>query len=231
MNFKLNYKPSDSYSAVTEQELRLKQLLSSEGIPFTFQQKFHLSNQWYIIDFFIANTILLECSATSMMKHDVALKQKALQLELKGSHLRKYVSHPIWVLFESQKPIGTQLLTTLHRLMPSVDRILTSLAMFFENLQGYFRNILNFSTSNQLKVSVFPKYSPRILPSNDYTGKFPHNQMFPDFHLFVYFDNGLNIQTPQKIYDIPLSESTNLINNYSLEVKEKFFERSEVFQS
>jgi hypothetical protein len=166
-----------------------------------------------------------------MVKHDVALKQKALQLELKGSHLRKYLSHPIWVFFESQKPIGTQLLTTLHRLMPSVDRILTSLAMLFENLQGYFRNTPNFSTSNQLKASIFSKFSPQILPSNDYTDKFPQTQLFLNSHSFVYSDNGLDIQIPQKICEISLAESVNLVNNYSPEEKKKFIERSEVFQS
>jgi len=154
MNVSLNYKSSRKISAITEQELFLKQRLSQEGIPFTFQQEFHLNDQCYIIDFFIANTIVLECSSTSMIRYNTALKQKALQLEFKSSQLKKRFSYPIWVLLESQRPIGSSLITTLIRLMPSVDRFLTSSAMLFEDLRGITTTV---GTNSNIKHTPPPK--------------------------------------------------------------------------
>ncbi len=158
MNINLNYKSSDKRSTTTEQELFLRQRLSQEEVPFTFQQEFHLKDRWYIIDFFIANTILLECSSTSMVRHNAALKQKALQLELKCSQLKKWFSFPIWVLFESQRPIGSSLITTLTRLMPSVDYFLTSSAKLIEDLRGLISNCEGKNRMKSVSSSNFCIY-------------------------------------------------------------------------
>lgn len=123
---KLNKKLSLQLSSITTQELAVGQLLLLEDIPFTFQQRFQLSDRYYVIDFFIKNFILLECSFSTMYKVNTAFKQKAIHLEAKCVQLKKDYGYPFLVLFESIKPVCTTLLTTLHRLMPSVDRILTS---------------------------------------------------------------------------------------------------------
>ncbi len=126
MYSKLNKKLSPVFSSITTQELAVRQLLLQAKIPFTFQQKFQLSDRYYVIDFFIKNIILLECSFSTMYKVNTAFKQKAIHLEAKCVQLKKDYGYPFLVLFESIKPVCVKLLATLHRLMPSVDRILTS---------------------------------------------------------------------------------------------------------
>ncbi len=126
MNLKLNKKLSPIFSSMTTQELSVRQLLLQANIPFIFQQRFQLSDRYYVIDFFIKNFILLECSFSTMYKVNTAFKQKAIHLEAKCVQLKKEYDYLFLVLFESIKPVCTKLLTTLHRLMPSIDRILTS---------------------------------------------------------------------------------------------------------
>lgn len=134
MYSKLNKKFSPVLPSMTTQELAVRQLLLQSDISFTFQQKFQLSDRYYVIDFFIKNFILLECSFSTMYKVNSAFKQKAIHLEAKCIQLKKEYGYPFLVLFESIKPVCTTLLTALRRLMPSVDRILTSRLYLLEIL-------------------------------------------------------------------------------------------------
>lgn len=135
-----NKKFSNKPFAVTEQELSIRNILLHEGIPFIEQKEFRLNARRFIVDFFIAHSFLLECSSTTMYKYDIALRQKAIQLEVKCFLLKKHFFYPIWVLFESKRPIGDRLLNTLYLSMPSVDKILTSRYQLLEVLQGIFKS-------------------------------------------------------------------------------------------
>lgn len=227
MDFDLNYKLSGLNSAVTEQELVLKQLLFREGISFTFQQKFNLSNQWYVVDFLIANSLLLECSATNMFKHDVALKQKALQLETKCSHLKTCTSYPFWVLFESQRPIGTHLLTTLYRLMPSIDRLLTSSAMVLENLLGFISENEIFHKSKTEDSSFYSSSSSLGPSSRTYTSNSLQNPLLGEKISFLTSDSVSSSQLRRFPDKFPLSSSSCLLNIYSQVLKKNFKDRNE----
>ncbi|PWI47912.1 hypothetical protein CEE45_09055 [Candidatus Heimdallarchaeota archaeon B3_Heim] len=153
MNSKLNKKLSNFSSSITDQELAVKQLLLHNDISFVMHQKLHLNDRYYIIDFMINNSILLECSFTTMYRVGVALKQKSLQLERKYSQLKTTYPNQFWVLFESTKPISSQLLTTLKRLMPSVDQLLTSqkqLLEIYRILRASPQKSSQFNFANQL---------------------------------------------------------------------------------
>ena len=126
MSSKTNKKLSNKSPSLTDQELAVKQLLLYHHIPFTIHQKLLLNDRYYVVDFFINNSILLECSCTTMHRVGVALKQKALQLESKFSKLKTIYPYQFWVLFESNRGISYRLSTTLRHLMPSIDHFLTS---------------------------------------------------------------------------------------------------------
>lgn len=116
-----------SPSRMTWQELRIRQLLEAESIPFECQKVFRVNGRRFIVDFFIDEEVILECSATSMKKYQVAIRHKAIQLEAKCSLLSDVFSFRFWVLFHAPQPLSTLFLRNLSRLMPSVDQIFTSL--------------------------------------------------------------------------------------------------------
>lgn len=174
-----NKKFSNKPFVVTEQELSIRNILLHEGIPFIEQKEFRLNARRFIVDFFIAHSFLLECSSTTMYKYDIALRQKAIQLEVKCFLLKKYFFYPIWVLFESKRPIGDHLLNTLYLSMPSVDKILTSRYQLLEVLQGIFRscyfnqlftNLISFNkqlkSSNGIDKENIKTIDPRKIPSS-----------------------------------------------------------------
>lgn len=111
---------------MTLQESQIYHLLQADSISFECQKVFQIDNRRFIVDFFIENRLILECTSTSMKKFQVAFRQKAIQLEEKCSHLSEVYDFPIWVLFEAPRHISIQFLQTLIRLMPSVEKIFTS---------------------------------------------------------------------------------------------------------
>ena len=141
MNSFPNKKLSQDSFRVTPQEQYLKYLFNSEAIPFVSQQAFPLPDRSYIVDFFIADRLLLECTQTSAHAYQVALRQKAVHLEAKSLVLKRAYEYPIWVLFESLHPISSQLVSRLVRLMPSVDRIFTDPFRLLESLQHFCRDL------------------------------------------------------------------------------------------
>ena len=139
MNFDNDENSSPSFSCITWQELQLRQLLLSEGIPFEFQKVFSLPDCQYIADFFLPNKTILECSSTNMLKFQIPLRKKAIHLENKSANLKK--QHPsltIWVLFETYRPILEPFTHTLIRLMPSVDYVFFSQEELLEHLRKNF---------------------------------------------------------------------------------------------
>ncbi|PWI48457.1 hypothetical protein CEE45_06910 [Candidatus Heimdallarchaeota archaeon B3_Heim] len=139
MESQINKNFSPRSSCTTWQELQLKQLMHSENIPFEFQKIFSLPDRHYIVDFFLPQQTILECSFSSMEKYYVAFRNKAVSLEAKSLQLKKhYSSLTMWVLFETHSPILEPLTYTLIRLMPSVDHIFFSQQALCEHLQRYF---------------------------------------------------------------------------------------------
>lgn len=127
-----------SPSRSTWQELQIRQLLESEGISFEFQKVFPLTDRRYIIDFFLSQSVILECASTAMQKYQVPLRKKAIHLEAKSLQLKNYYPNFfIWVLFETHQPILAPFSQTLIRLMPSVDQVFFSQQELKETLQHY----------------------------------------------------------------------------------------------
>ncbi len=119
---------------MTLQESQIYHLLQAGSIFFECQRVFRIGDRHFIVDFFIDDKIILECTSTSMKKFQVSLRQKAIQLEEKCSHLSKIFGYPVWILFEAPRSISTQFLQTLTCLLPSVERIFTSNQQFIESL-------------------------------------------------------------------------------------------------
>jgi len=215
----LNKKCFGISTSITPQELKIVQLLQHLEIPFLFQQKFQLSDRYYILDFFIDDSILLECSFTAMYKVDVALKLKALQLEAKFVQLKKKYNNSFWVLFEAIKPINTHLLTTLQRLMPSVNVILTSRNELLEKLRGFLlkhhnSNEVNAHSSvlflfNSVNDPIFAKYCTKSFHKSSKQKYCPYN-ISKNIHYKQL------LQQPQ---NSTFSKNIGLCNNYSQNMK------------
>ena len=135
-----NKNVSTSPARSTWQELQIRQLLESEGIPFEFQKVFLLPDRRYIIDFFLSQSVILECASTAMHKYQVPLRKKAIHLEAKSLQLKHYFPNfSIWVLFETHRPILAPFSHTLIRLMPSINQIFFSRQALKEALQMNFQ--------------------------------------------------------------------------------------------
>lgn len=207
---------------VTTQELYLKQILTTEAISFEFQKEFVFSDRSYVVDFFLEQKTLLECSYTRSLKYDVALRHKAILLEVKTAFIKQFHNYPMWVLLESERPIGTHFYKTLQKLMPSVDEILTSRNELLENLQGYFRKNKNsyivspflyaFSLLDSIEDHSFDRYCS-ISSSNSSVQNYCSYIMSKD----NYYK--LLIQQPQ---NPPFTRCKRLLNNYSQNLKKKF---------
>lgn len=111
---------------MTWQELKVKQLLESENIPFECQKVFRIGKRRFIVDFLLHSHIILECSSTSMHKYQVPLRKKAIHLQAKIVQLSSAFGYPVWVLLEATQLIGERFYQTLIELMPSVIQIFTS---------------------------------------------------------------------------------------------------------
>lgn len=215
---------------VTTQEMHLKHILTREGIPFTFQKQFRFPDRWYIVDFFIADQLILECSQTRAFKYEVALRHKAIYLEAKCVHLKRFYDYPIWILFESYRPIGELLYQTLERLMPSVDQIITSSDELLEFLREYFSK--NKISNDQRFSSSLPFSSHHTLqPTFGNLRQFtPHNLSTQNYCPYIWHKNNDYRQLIQQPQVPPFTMKNCLFNNYSHNLKKKFIERSEVFK-
>ena len=221
-------KSSGSFSCKTPQELKLKQLLTTLGIPFELQKQLTFPDRSYVVDFFLASHLILECSQTWSFKYEVALRHKAILLEAKCSYLKRFHPFPIWVLFESARPIGELFNQTLERLMPSVDRILKSISMFLENLQGYFRKNQNFHPHKRAFSASFSASSPK----NDSYTKIHHfppdNSSIQNLGAYIWSERSNNRGCPPILrYFSSMSPNRPPIN-YSHIMKKEFIERPEV---
>lgn len=227
----LNKKCFGISTSITPQELNIIQLLQHLEIPFLFQQKFQLSDRYYILDFFIDDSILLECSFTSMYKVDVALKLKALQLEAKFVQLKKKYNYSFLVLFEAIKPINTPLLTTLQRLMPSVHKILTSRNELIERLGGFFQKHLNSHKVNAHSSVLFSLDSvndPFSAKNRSKSFLDLSTQFYCPYNIFKINKNRQLLQQPQ---NSPFIKKDCLFKNYSHKLNKKFEGKFEVFKS
>ena len=141
MKSKNNKSFSSHSSCTTWQELQIKQLLDLENISFEFQKEFSLPDRCYIVDFFLPQQTVLECSFTSMDRYQVAFHNKAISLEAKGFQLKKHNSHlTLWVLLETHHSISEPLTQRLIRLMPSVNKVFFSKQALHEHLQRHSRS-------------------------------------------------------------------------------------------
>lgn len=136
---KPNKKVFPKFASMTWQELAVKQLLLEEDIPFVQQKKIPLRGCHVVVDFEIANKILLEVSATRMHRHGVSLKLKALQIEVKYARIRKEYPYQLWVLFESTRRVQRRLFNGLLRRLPSTDRLFTSRSRLRKMLQRHVK--------------------------------------------------------------------------------------------
>ncbi len=221
--------PSSSFR-VTPQELDLKQNLTTEGIPFVFQKEFTFSDRSYIVDFFLVHQILLECSYTRSFKYDVALRHKAISLEAKTAFIKQYYPYPMWVLFESERPIGTQFYHTLQKFTPSIDEIFTSRIELLEYLQAYF-GILNHSSSQNPFSPTFLLLDSNKEPlSDNYRAISSHGSSDQYSCPYNSSKNKHFKQSNQQYHNSPSFERNHQFNNYSQILKKRSSEKSEVFQ-
>ncbi len=216
-------------SRVTTQEMHLKHILTREAIPFTFQKQFRFPDRWYVVDFFIADQLVLECSQTRAFKYEVALRHKAIYLEAKCSHLKRFYDYPIWILFESYRPIGELLYQTLERLMPSVDQIITSSAELREYLREYFfKN--KFSTASKLSFSSSSSSHSILKPSFETLNRnISHNLSTQNYYSYILPESKFYRQPMFQPRDFSCTSPKNLCNNYSHKLKKNFSKKSEGF--
>jgi hypothetical protein len=166
-----------------------------------------------------------------MFKYQIPLRKKAIYLEAKSSQLKKYFSHlSIWILFETCQPILEPFFRTLVRLMPSVDKILTSSNELLEYLQIFFKDRLNSSSRDSFSTAFFSLYyyqEPSFTKHS--VGSFHESPV----QNYCPYNNSKNkyfrepIQQPQTT---PLTMNNCLFNNYSHNLKKNFINRSEVFK-
>ncbi len=215
---------------VTTQEMHLKHILTREAIPFIFQKQFRFPDRWYVVDFFIADQLVLECSQTRAFKYEAALRHKAIYLESKCVHLKRFYDYPIWVLFESYRPIGELLYQTLERLMPSVDQISTSSSKLLEYLREYFsKNKIStdskLSSSSSSSSHTIQKPTFEILSRND-----SHTFSTQNSCSYILPDSNYDRQPTSQPRKFSFISSKRLCNNYSHKLKKTIIERSEGFQ-
>ena len=215
MNSVSNKKFSSVSSRTTSQEFKLNQIFIKENIPFQFQKIFSFSDHYYIVDFFIDHSIILECSYTQSFSHHIALRHKAKLLESKFSNLKSNYMYPIWVLFESERLITPRFIQTLKRFMPSVDQIFTSILDLREKIQvelGIIRNcelrISNLHTLN-CEYSSFNKL--KSIDSNFLI----KNRDFPMLDVVNQSSFAQKKVIGQFNYDSSLFHDVNEVNIYS----------------
>jgi hypothetical protein len=189
-----NKKFSFKSPQMTHQEFTLRQSFIFDNIPFEYQKVFSLSDRFYVVDFFIADSIILECSYTQSFSYHVTLRHKAKLLEQKLAILKREFNHSIWVLLESERPISRRFSRSLKRFMPSVDQIMTSIVSLIEilrvNLSKSSKIAVknsNLSLSNQFFSSnneVIPLNSNNVTKNNSFSQNHGHNNVLHDIYSF-----------------------------------------------
>jgi len=222
---------SSSSFRVTTQELYLKQSFATEGVSFVFQKEFVFPDRSYVIDFFLEELILLECSYTRSFKYEIAFRHKAVLLEAKTSFIKQFHNYPMWVLLEAERPIGTHFYKTLQKLMPSVDEILTSRNELLEKIRVFFKKNMNFLNVSPFSSSVFSLYSYQKPSSNKDSIASLHESTTKNYYPYILFKNKHYGQLLQQPQNSPFTEKNCLFNNYSHKLNKKSTERTEVFIS
>ena len=222
---------SSSSFRVTTQELELKQILTIESIPFVFQKELVFPDRSYIVDFFLVHSILLECSFTKSFKYEVAFRHKAILLEAKTAFIKQFHNYPMWVLLEAERPVGTHFYKTLQKLMPSVDKILTSRNDLLEKIRVFLNRSLKFHKVSPISSFFFLLNSDKEPSPLEYRATSLRDSSARNLCPYIWHNNynyGQLIQQPQKI---PFIMKNCLLNNYSHPLKKNFTERLEVFKT
>jgi hypothetical protein len=164
-----------------------------------------------------------------MLKYQIPLRKKAIYLEAKSSQLKKYFSHlSIWVLFETYQPILEPFLRTLVRLMPSVDKILTSRNELLESLQLSFKRRLNSSSRNSFSSAFFSPNSEKAPFSNKHCAIHPQDSSAQNYCPYILRKNNDCRQVTHQPQVLPFTMKNSPLNNYSQNLK--FIQRFEVFE-
>jgi len=224
-----NVSPS-SFRATT-QELYLKQIFTTECISFEFQKEFVFPDRSYVVDFFLCDKILLECSYTRSFKYEIAFRHKAILLEAKTAFIKQFHPYPMWVLLESERPIGTHFYQTLQKLMPSVAQILTSRNELLEKTQEYLQKKLQFPNASAFSSVFFHLDSVKDPSFANYCTKPIHELSTQNYCPYIISKNKYFRDLIQQAHSPPLNMNNCLFNNYSHNLKKKSIKESEVFKS
>jgi hypothetical protein len=145
--------------------------------------------------------------------------------------LKKYFSYlSIWVLFETCQPILEPFFRTLVRLMPSVDKILTSRNELLESLQIFFKVRLNSSSRNPFSSAFFSSDSDKEPFSNEHCAVPPQDSSVQNYCPYILRRNNEYRQVIHQPHASPFTMKYCLLNNYSRNLKLKFIEISKVFK-
>lgn len=203
----------------TTQELYLKQIFTTEAVSFEFQKEFVFSDRSFIVDFFLEQKILLECSHTKSFKYEVALRHKAIMLEAKTAFIKQFHTYPMWVLLESERPIGTLFYKTLQKLMPSVDEIFTSRNELLEYLQEYSIKKRNPSSVNPFSSAFLLLNSSKEPSFGRYCSTSFHNSSEKNSCPYIMSKNNHSRQLIHQPQNSPFSNCNCLCNIYSHKMK------------
>ncbi len=165
---------------------------------------------------------MLECSYTQSFKYEVAFRHKAILLEAKTSFIKQFHNYPMWVLLESERPIGTHFYKTLQKLMPSVDKILTSRNELLEHLQGYLKKINDFCSKSSFSSVFFLLDSSKEPSFDKYCTISFHNSSKQNYCPYIMSENTHSRQLIQQPQYSPFTKCNCLCNNYSHNLKKKF---------
>ncbi|MHA1966584.1 MAG: hypothetical protein ACW964_02155 [Candidatus Hodarchaeales archaeon] len=220
---------SSSSFRVTTQELYLKQTFTTECISFEFQKEFVFPDRSYVVDFFLADKILLECSYTRSFKYEIAFRHKAILLEAKTAFIKQFHPYPMCVLLESERPIGTHFYQTLHKLMPSISQILTSRFELLEFLQGSSRKTRNLSNVSPFSSSFFLLDSSKEPSSDNYPANSLYDSSAQDYCPYILSKNNHYRQLIHQKQNSPSTSCNLLSTNYSHIMKKESTNESEVF--
>ncbi len=210
---------SSSSFRVTTQEIDLKQIFTTEPIPFEFQKEFIFPDPSYVVDFFLVHSILLECSYTKSFKYEVAFRHKAILLEAKTAFIKQFHNYLMWVLLEAERHVGTHFYKTLQKLMPSVDKILTSRNDLLEKLRVYLNKSLKFHSVSSISSSFFLLDSDKEPSSIKHCAISLHDSSAQNYCPYILRKNNDYRQLIQQPQGSPFTMKNCLLNNYSQNLK------------
>ncbi|MFX1282535.1 MAG: hypothetical protein ACFFB5_02730 [Promethearchaeota archaeon] len=149
----------------------------------------------------------------------IRLRHKAIYLEAKCSHLKRFYAYPIWILFESYWPIGELLYQTLKRLMPSVDQIITSSDDLLEYLREYLSK--NKISKDGRFGSSLPLSSHHTLQPTfgNFRQKTPHNFSTQNYGSYIMPESNYDRQQTSHLRNSSFTNSRSVCNTYSHKLK------------